>query len=205
MFYGEPKEFPIEFELFFNLNERFPHLHFYYFSNSTILENLNITENLNSPFVVVLKTFDEELNVYAGNFTAQDIHSFIKIYSRPVTSTLTGDSYLYILNERISFISLLINDDNPKLDEIKEAYYESSYKYRSILMSFVGNLEDLKGTTLTYEFNVRTKDLPVMLIEEFTPEKTVKRYKSSLTDLESKESILDFFDRFYQSKVLIIK
>lgn len=205
MFYGEPKDNKTEFEIFFNMTERFQHLHFYHFSNETILLKLNITENITNPSVIILKTFDEELNVYAGQFSDEDVYGFIKIYARPVMSTLNGDSYLYVVNERISFISLLINENHTNYEEIREHFYESSYKYRSVLMSFLGDVEDLRGTTLTYEFGIKSQDLPLMIIEEFTPEKTIRRYKSITQDLKSKEGVQGFFDAFFFSKIEIIQ
>ena len=200
LFYGEPKENAFEYELFFNMTEKFQHLHFYYFSNHSIIEQLNMTEIINPPSVIIMKNYDEELKIYIGKFSFEDIFSFIKIYTRPVLSTLNGDSYLYIINERISFIAMLIQANHSKLEEFKEIYYDNSFKYRNIIMSFIGDLDDQKSTTLTYEFNIKNADLPVMLIEEFTPEKTIKRYKSVAGDFENNVTISEFFDKFFTSK-----
>ena len=198
MFYGDPSSNPREYELFFNMTDKFQHLHFYYFSNSSIIQHLNLGEEISFPSIVISKNFDEEINAYTGNITYYDVFQFIRIFSRPVLSNLNADSYLYIINERISFISLLIQDNHPRIEEIKDLYYDLSLKYRNKLMSFIGNYDELKGTTFTYEFNVKSSDLPIIMIEEFTPENTIRRYKSVPRDLESNETITSFFSSYYE-------
>ncbi len=202
MFYGDPISNPSEYELFFNMTDKFQHLHFYYFSNSSIIPHLNLGEEISSPSIVILKNFDEEINAYTGKITFYDVYQFIRIFSRPVLSNLNPDSYLYIINERISFISLMIPENHPKIEEIKELYYDLSLNYRNKLMSFIGHYEELKGTTFTYEFNVKSSDLPIIMIEEFTPENTIRRYKSVPSDLESNSTITSFFTRYYEGFLL---
>src|SRR5689334_19494017 len=103
MFYGDPDKNKNEYEMFFNMTEKFQHLHFYCFTNTSIFHHLNVSETPPQSSIIIFKTFDEEVNVYSGFFTNEDVHKFIKVFSRPVLSKLNGDSYLYIMNQRISF------------------------------------------------------------------------------------------------------
>jgi len=138
-----------------------------------------------------MKIYDEKVNVFEVEFTESNLEEFIRIYSRPVLSPLNSDSYMYIMNEKKTFIALLVEEDDDESNQIlEEKFYQNCLKYRSRIMGFYGDMY----TTLTKEFNLKKAELPVMLIEEFIQGNVLRRYKSVHNDLQG-----DGMDKFFEN------
>lgn len=201
LFYGDTEKNKKEYELYYNLTGLKQSLHFYRFTNSSVIQQINTTATITEPCIIVLKIFDEHVNIFNGTFNALELKEFIEIYSRPVLSNLDSDSYMSIMNEKKTFIALLIDDDNQKSHAIEDRFYAESLKYRKSIMAFVGDLY----TTLTREFNVKTSELPVMLIEEFEEGKSPRKFKSNAINFENDQGISNFFHSFFMSKICVIQ
>ena len=159
-----------------------------------------ITQKSKNYIIIIHKIHDELINVYNGSFTESDLKHFIDIYSRPVLSDLDSDSYMYIMNEKKTFIALLLDDNDESSTALEEVFYATSIKYRASIMAFVGNIY----TTLTREFNIKKAELPVMVIEEFNNGKSNRKYKSKPSDLQN-NGIEEFYKSFFASKLSLIK
>jgi hypothetical protein len=189
-----------EYELYFNFTGRFPDLHFYHFTNTSIIQHINTTVKISEPAVIILKVFDEKVNVYEGKLNEIDLNEFISVYSRPVLTHLDSDSYMYIMNQKKSFVALLTNDEDEEAAEaLEDKFLQHCLKYRKQIMAFAGDMY----TTLTTEFSVKKTDLPVLLIEEFNENGSIRRYKSTPTDFEG-DGMGKFLDNFFESRFCVI-
>ena len=200
LFYGDSEKNRREYDLYYNISGFHHSLHFYHFTNSSILKHFNTTLTITEPTIIIHKIHDELINVYNGSFTESDLKHFIDIYSRPVLSDLDSDSYMYIMNEKKTFIALLLDDNDESSTALEEVFYATSIKYRASIMAFVGNIY----TTLTREFNIKKAELPVMVIEEFINGKSNRKYKSKPSDLQN-NGIEEFYKSFFASKLSLIK
>ncbi len=193
LFYGDDKKNKNHYELYYNMTGRFQDLHFYHFTNTSIIQHINTTTSIKDPSVIIMKTYDEKVNVFEGQFTESNLEDFIRIYSRPVLSPLNSDSYMYIMNEKKTFIALLVEEDEDETNQVlEERFYQNCLKYRSKIMGFYGDMY----TTLTKEFSLKKAELPVMLIEEFNQGNVLRRYKSVHNDLQG-DGIDKFFENYF--------
>jgi len=152
LFYGDEQKNKNLYELYYNMTGRFQDLHFYHFTNTSIIQHINTTSSIKDPSVIIMKIYDEKVNVFEVEFTESNLEEFIRIYSRPVLSPLNSDSYMYIMNEKKTFIALLVEEDDDESNQIlEEKFYQNCLKYRSRIMGFYGDMY----TTLTKEFNLK--------------------------------------------------
>lgn len=178
---------------------RFQDLHFYHITNSSILKHINTTASIKDPSVIIMKEYDEKGNVFEGPFLESNLEDFIRIYSRPVLSPLNSDSYMYIMNEKKTFIALLVEEDEDEINQVlEERFYQNCLKYRSKIIGFFGDMY----TTLTNEFNIKKAELPVMLIEEFVEGNVIRRFKSVHNDLQG-DGMDKFFENYFSGNLIL--
>ena len=100
------------------------------------------------------------------------------------------------MNQKKTFIALITDENEAKSEELEDKFYTYCLKHRKQIMAFAGDFY----TTLSIEFGVKKSDLPIMLIEEFKDNGSVRRYKSIPSDFQN-DGIEKFFENYFEGKL----
>ena len=192
-----------DFKAFSNATNAFPDLPFFYTNNKSIPNNFNQLSNTSQ--IIILKNFDEGFSVFNKEFNSASIVKFIRSYSYPLLNIYTQDNFIRIINNRISFSALFMNNTNEN-EALKSNYYEALNSIRDAgLYNIFGNYSDQSQTTLSIDYELNATQLPFIIIFHFdtvnNKDIIVKRYKTELKDIESKEGVMSFMQRWQNSKV----
>jgi len=201
------------YDEFVKVTENLGDLNFYKITNSTVIQDLNINpeyKNL-SPKVLILKTFDDNLNIFPlsnknleSEFNTYNIENFVRGFSLPAINPFSSNNHIYVVNNKKEFTILVVNS-NKTIDfdediyapdglQIYKDFYAEAMKYRGKLFFMLANYTDLSQTTLLQDFEVNENDLPIIILNGFNKERTkFERFKSTVNDLEN---LKEFYERY---------
>ena len=192
-----------EFRLYNNITSQFSDLPFFCTQNTTIPEFFKLVNNTTQLFI--LKNYDERFSHLKDSFTFFNIIHFIKSYAYPLLNSFSNDNFIKVNNNRISYSLLFLNDTNLEKDLSKKLYDAllSIPASREIYNMF-GNFSDQTQTTLSLDFDIEKNHPPVLIITKYkliNTEYKVERYKTDKRDLETSDSIRNFFLKFHNGKL----
>jgi len=187
-----------EIKIYTNISSKFTDLPFYYTYNSSIVDHFNITSN--STQIFILKNYDEILSVFKQPINYENIDKFIKLYAYPLLNIFSTDNFMKVINGRITFSCLFMNNTNDH-NELKNNFYEALSSSRMSYNMF-GNYSDQSQTTLSIDFDLNKTQLPILILMDFELKNSdwvIKRYKADESDLLNVETIRNFFLKYQKS------
>lgn len=210
LFIGDVDEKYNSYQEFLQATENFGEAIFMKLSNQTLIDMLNIIQEYKnlSPKILIFKTFDDNLNVFSpknsAKFNAKNIVNFIRGFSQPAINAFSSNNHIYVVNNKIEFAILVVNSNKtidfnddiyaPEGLQLYKDFYTEAMKYRGKVFFMLANFTDLSQTTIPQDFEFNEKDLPIVIINGYNPEKTRnERFKSSSDDLDN---LTEFYEKY---------